>query len=69
MNIGDPVEIRTDKAYKYGGQRFYVKAVGPNGDVLVGRKKDSLVDICFNVDCVANGLRVVPPGQNKAIYD
>ena len=69
MKVGDPVEIRTDKAYKYTGQRFYVKGVGPTGDVLVGRKKDDLCDICYDVGCVKVGLRVVSPGENIAIYD
>lgn len=69
LNIGDPVEIRTDKAYKYKGYRFFVKDIGPSGDVLVGREQDDLVDICYDVGCVEVGLRVVPKGQNKAIYD
>lgn len=69
VKVGDPVEIKTDKAYKYHGFRFYVKAIGPSGDVLVGRKKDDLVDICYDKGCVRTGLRVVPAGQNKAVYD
>ena len=68
MNVGDPVQIKTDKAYKYHGQRFYVKVVSPDGDVLVGRKKDDLVDILFDKSCVTD-LTVVAPGQNKAVYD
>ena len=65
LQVGDPVCFTTDKAYKYSGQRFYIKEIKVDGSMLLGRKKDNLCDIwTLNSEGVWKALK----GQNKAVY-